>query len=56
MTQSRKQEQQAAEDAQQEDELDEALRETFPASDPVAVDTGKGDAKEGERKGGDERR
>ncbi|MGO4331195.1 hypothetical protein AB4Z48_15320 [Cupriavidus sp. 2TAF22] len=26
----------------QEDELDEALRETFPASDPISVDTAHG--------------
>ncbi len=29
----------ASPDEQRERELDEALRETFPASDPVAVDT-----------------
>lgn len=27
----------------QEDVLDEALDETFPASDPVSIDTGKPD-------------
>ncbi|WP_156173771.1 hypothetical protein [Cupriavidus basilensis] len=28
---------------QQEDDLDEALRETFPASDPIAVDPDRPD-------------
>ncbi|WP_293029868.1 hypothetical protein [Pandoraea sp.] len=55
MTQSRKQELQSAEEAHQEEGLDEALQETFPASDPVAVDIGKGNARERERGGGNER-